>query len=69
MIFNSSLFKNIFHLLGVHGLGYLILLLISVIIFRTVDKSFYGLYVIMLSLFAVVELLMAGFNDSILRFL
>jgi O-antigen/teichoic acid export membrane protein len=56
-------------LIGVNGISYLILLLISIVIFRTVDKSYYGLYVIMLSLFAVVELLMAGFNDSIVRFL
>jgi len=56
-------------LLGVNGLSYLILFLISIVIFRTVDKSYYGLYVIMLSLFAIVELLMAGFNDSIVRFL
>ena len=65
----NSLFKTILHLLGVNGLSYLILLLISIVIFRTVDKSFYGLYVVMLSLFAIVELLMAGFNDSIVRFL
>ena len=56
-------------MLGVNGLSYLILFLISIVIFRTVDKSYYGLYVIMLSLFAIVELLMAGFNDSIVRFL
>jgi len=65
----NSLFKTILHLLGVNGMSYLILLLISIVIFRTVDKSYYGLYVVMLSLFAVVELLMAGFNDSIVRFL
>lgn len=69
MTLNSSLFKNILHLLGVNGLGYFILLIISVIIFRTVDKSYYGLYVIMISLFAIIELLMAGFNDAIMRFL
>ena len=69
MVLNNSLFRTILHLLSVNGIGYLILLFISIIIFRTVDKSFYGLYVIMLSLFAVVELLMAGFNDSIVRFL
>jgi O-antigen/teichoic acid export membrane protein len=65
----NSLFKAIFHLLSINGISYLILFLISIVIFRTVDKSYYGLYVIMLSLFAVVELLMAGFNDSIVRFL
>ena len=65
----SSLFRPILHLLGVNGISYLILFLISIVIFRTVDKSYYGLYVIILSLFAVVELLMAGFNDSIVRFL
>ena len=56
-------------MLGINGISYLILLLISIVIFRTVDKSYYGLYVIMLSLFAVIELLMAGFNDAIVRFL
>ena len=56
-------------MLGINGLSYLTLLLISIVIFRTVDKSYYGLYVIMLSLFAVIELLMAGFNDAIVRFL
>ena len=65
----SYILRNITHLLGVNGLSYLILFLISIVIFRTVDKSYYGLYVIMLSLFAIVELLMAGFNDSIVRFL
>ena len=57
------------YLLGINGISYLILLLISIVIFRTVDKSYYGLYVIMLSLFAFFELLMAGFNDVIVRFL
>ncbi len=65
----NSLLKTIVHLLSVNGVSHLILFLISIVIFRTVDKSFYGLYVIMLSLFAIVELLMAGFNDSIIRFL
>jgi len=69
MLLNNSLFRAILHLFSVNGIGHLILLFISIIIFRTVDKSFYGLYVIMVSLFAVVELLMAGFNDSIVRFL
>ena len=64
---NSTL-RSITYLLGVNGISYLILFLISIVIFRTVDKSYYGLYVIMLSLFAVVELLIAGFNDSIVRF-
>ena len=65
----DTLLRSIIHLLGVNGISYLILFLISIVIFRTVDKSYYGLYVIILSLFAVVELLMAGFNDSIVRFL
>lgn len=65
----QPLYKSILHLLGVNGLGYFVLLLISVIIFRTVDKSYYGLYVILISLFAIIELLMTGFNDSIMRFL
>ena len=65
----SPIFKGIIHLLGVNGLSYIMLLLISIVIFRTVDKSYYGLYVVMLSLFAIVELLMAGLNDSIVRFL
>ena len=65
----NSITSSIAHLLGVSGMSYLILFLISIVIFRTVDKSYYGLYVIMLSLFAVIELLMAGFNDSIVRFL
>lgn len=73
-IFNSintqnPLLKNIIYLFGINGISYLVLLIISIVIFRTVDKSYYGLYVIMLSLFAIVELLMAGFNDSIVRFL
>ncbi len=65
----DSITRSIAHLLGVNGMSYLILFLISIVIFRTVDKSYYGLYVVMLSLFAIVELLMAGFNDSIVRFL
>jgi O-antigen/teichoic acid export membrane protein len=66
---NNTLSRAIFHLLSLNGIGYLLLLLISIIIFRSVDKTYYGLYVIMLSLFAVIELLMAGFNDTIVRFL
>ncbi|MBT5399887.1 hypothetical protein HOL24_05030 [bacterium] len=73
MLSNSFLkddfFKVIIRLLFTNGFSYLLLLLTSIVIFRAVDKSFYGLYVIMLSLFAIVELLMAGFNDSIVRFL
>ena len=69
MSINNSLSRAIFHLLSVNGIGYVFLLIISIIIFRSVDKSYYGLYVIMLSLFAVIELLMAGFNDTIMRFL
>ena len=61
--------KSITFLLGNNAASYLILFLISIIIFRSVDKSFYGLYVVMLSLFAVIELLMTGFNDVIVRFL
>ena len=68
-IVQNSIFKVISYLLGMNGLSYFVLLLISIIIFRTVDKSYYGLYVVMLSLFAIVELLMAGLNDSIVRFL
>jgi O-antigen/teichoic acid export membrane protein len=63
------LIKSITFLLGNNAASYLILFLISIIIFRSVDKSFYGLYVVMLSLFAVIELLMTGFNDVIVRFL
>jgi len=69
VIYKNALLNSIITLLGINGLSYIFLFLISVIIFRTVDKSFYGLYVIMLSLYAFVELLMAGFNDSIVRFL
>ncbi len=65
----NTIFKSIFHLIGVNSISYFVLLLISIVIFRTVDKSHYGLYVMMLSLFAIIELLMAGFNDSIVRFL
>jgi len=65
----ESIIKSAMHLLGVNGMSYFILLLISIVIFRTVDKSYYGLYVIVLSLFAIIELLMAGFNDTIVRFL
>ena len=69
MNINNPFFKTIFHLLGVNGISQIVLLLISIIIFRTVDKSLYGLYVIMFSLFAIVDLLMAGFNECIVRFL
>lgn len=69
MFLKDKLYKTILHLLSINGASYIIMFLISVIIFRTVDKSYYGLYVIMLSLFAITELLMAGLNDSLLRFL
>ena len=69
MFLKDSLYKSILHLLTINGGSYLIMFLNSVIIFRTVDKSYYGLYVIMISLFAITELLMAGLNDSIVRFL
>ena len=69
MWIKNSLYKSIFKLLGINGFSYLVMFLSSVIIFRTVDKSYYGLYVIMLSLFAITELMMAGLNDCIVRFL
>ena len=69
MFLKDKLYKTILHLLSINGASYIIMFLISVIIFRTVDKSYYGLYVIMISLFAITELLMAGLNDSLLRFL
>ena len=69
MSLNATLSRAVFYLLSVNGIGYLFLLLISIIIFRSVDKTHYGLYVILLSLFAVIELLMAGLNDTIVRFL
>ena len=69
MFLKDSLYKSILHLLTINGGSYLIMFLNSVIIFRTVDKSYYGLYVVMISLFAITELLMAGLNDSIVRFL
>ena len=65
----SSLYKSILHLISINGFSYFVMFLSSVIIFRTVDKSYYGLYVIMMSLFAITELLMAGLNDCIVRFL
>jgi O-antigen/teichoic acid export membrane protein len=69
MFLKDSLYKTIFHLLSINGGSYLIMFFNSVIIFRTVDKSYYGLYVILLSIFAITELLMAGLNDSLVRFL
>ena len=69
MFLKDSLYKTILYLLSINGGSYFIMFCISVIIFRTVDKSYYGLYVIMISLFAITELLMAGLNDSIVRFL
>jgi O-antigen/teichoic acid export membrane protein len=71
LLFNikNSLFRSVSYLLGINGISFLALFLISVVIFRTVDKSDYGLYVIILSLFALVDLLMAGLNETIIRFL
>jgi len=45
------------------------LFITSAIIFRNVDKSDYGLYVILLSLFALAELFMGGYNQAIARFI
>jgi O-antigen/teichoic acid export membrane protein len=69
MLVNNSFYRSIIQLVSINTLSYLVMFLSSVIVFRTVDKSFYGLYVIILSLFAITELLMAGLNDCIVRFL
>jgi len=65
----DSLLRIISYLLTTNGLNYLVLFLASVLIFRNVDKSFYGVYVVLMSLFAFPELLMAGFNETITRFI
>lgn len=50
-------------------INYGLLFITSAIIFRNVDKSDYGLYVILLSLFALAELFMGGYNQAIARFI
>jgi len=61
--------QSIKNLLTTNTLSFLLVFLSSIIIFRNVNKEHYGVYVILISSFAIVELLLCGFNESILRFL
>jgi len=49
--------------------NFFVIFLTSILIFSSVNREHYGLYVILLSLFAFAELLMAGLDDSIVRFI
>lgn len=65
----NSLSRIIIYLLSRGILTYMILFVTSILIFRNVDKSDYGLYVVLMSLFAIVELFMGGYNQAIARYL
>lgn len=64
----TNLYRSIIGLVSLNAINYLIIFFISIVIFRTVDKNFYGFYVLILSIFAFPDLLTAGLNQSIQRF-
>lgn len=65
----NSLGRLIIYLISSNALNYLILFIVSILIFRNVDRTHYGLYVLIGSVFAISELLMAGFNQAIDRYM
>ena len=65
----DSLSRIIVYLFSGSTLTYLIIFITSVIIFRSVDKGDYGLYVILMSVFSILELFMGGYSQSIARYL
>ena len=65
----SSLSKSISYLFASNIFNFGIVFISSIFVFRNISREEYGLYVIILSLFAIVELFMGGYNQSITRFL
>jgi len=65
----SSLKKSISYLFASNILNFGIIFISSILVFRNINRDDYGLYVLILSLFAIVELFMGGYNQSITRFL
>jgi len=63
------LLESIIKLLKYNTIGYLLIFITSIIIFRTVDKSSYGLYVLVISFFAISDLILSGVNESIVKLL
>ena len=61
--------ESIIKLLKYNTIGYLLIFITSIIIFRTVDKSSYGLYVLVISFFAISDLILSGVNESIVKLL
>ena len=65
----NSFSRILIYLFSNSIINYAILFLISILIFRNVDKSDYGLYIVLMSIFAMLELFMGGYNQSIARYL
>lgn len=65
----NSFSRILIYLFSSSIINYAILFLISILIFKNVDKSDYGLYVVLMSIFAILELFMGGYNQSIARYL
>ena len=65
----TSLNKSISYLFASNIFNFVIVFISSIFVFRNINKDDYGLYVLILSIFAIVELFMGGYNQSITRFL
>jgi len=63
------LLKQIASLISYNALGYFFLFISSIVIFRNVDKSIFGFYVFLMSIFAISDLMQTGLNESLVRFL
>jgi len=66
---NKNILKGIFSLTSANSANFLITALVSILIFRTVDKDHYGLYIFLMSGYALFELFLSGINETINRYL
>ena len=65
----NSISKTILYLLTSNIFSFVLVFFSSLLIFRTIDRNEYGLYVLIVSFMAIAELFMGGYNQSISRFL
>jgi O-antigen/teichoic acid export membrane protein len=65
----NSLPRVILFLLGNNAISSALTLASSILVIRNIDKSEYGLYVVVMSIFAILEIFMGGYNQSISRYL
>ncbi len=64
-----TLKKTISYLLLSNSLNFGIVFVSSVLVFRNINRDEYGLYIFIVSIMAIIELIMGGFNQAINRFM